>query len=446
MSSKHASNNADACVESGEWTPVPTSFVLSLQDVYAASTAYYPTWQASTKMAFHMIGCSGNEQDLTPQQRVADAMVAQIAAPNTPPGVQSQPVAPGWMFHLGDITYTFTDGSEGTDQTYLYNQLFYGPYTEYKLPIVAIPGNHDSKNTNTNPEIEHFLLNFCAASPIDQTDNSTDDRPAMTQPYPYFVLQTPVATIIGLFTNVQNGGVLDDPMAYNGTSTSGYTTGPQYQWLVRQLKAYGGKGLPVLLALHYPPYSGATDFTQRADPNLAPEVNPPNPNPTLLPIGMILQQAIADSGVYPDAVFSAHAHLYERLTYTTAAGREIPCLIVGSSGHSAVEQLSADCAGDYGTDVAPPLPLTEVPYLTLPTNDTVSVVNYNDRDFGFLRVTVDTTANTLTGEFFTAYYEPQTTHNTYPAQPQTPPAFPLLYDWFTLDLANHTLIAPTYSV
>src|SRR5262249_16830852 len=153
-----------------------------------------------------------------------------------------------------------------------------------------------------------------------------------------------------------------------------------------------------------------------------------------------------DSGVYPDAVFSAHAHLYQRLTYTTAAGREIPYLIVGSCGHSAVEQLSADCAGDAGTDSAPPLPLTAVEYLTLPTNDTVSVVNYNERDFGFLRVTIDTTANTLTGEFFTAYYEPESDHDTYPAQPTTAPTYPILYDWFTLDLANHKLIAPTYSV
>src|SRR5689334_8516209 len=98
MSSKHSkqvATNTDACVESGEWTALstspPSSLALSLEDVYAASTAYYPAWQASTKMAFHMIGCSGNDQDLTPQQQVANAMVTQITTPNTPASVQSDP-------------------------------------------------------------------------------------------------------------------------------------------------------------------------------------------------------------------------------------------------------------------------------------------------------------------------------------------------------------------
>jgi len=66
------------------------------------------------------------------------------------------------------------------------------------------------------------------------------------------------------------------------------------------------------------------------------------------------------------------------------------------------------------------------------------MANYNDRDFGFLRVTIDTTAKTLIGEFFTAYFEaPDTAHNTYPAPP--PPTFPVLYDSFTLNLSTHTL-------
>jgi hypothetical protein len=82
----------------------------------------------------------------------------------------------------------------------------------------------------------------------------------------YWRLDTPLAYINGLYANVSNGGVLDDP-----TQSRDPTKGPQYGWLVDQLtycKTQNASGTPraILLALHYPPHNGTLDFHQRGNP------------------------------------------------------------------------------------------------------------------------------------------------------------------------------------
>ena len=139
------------------------------------------------------------------------------------------------------------------------------------------------------------------------------------------------------------------------TSTAGSSTipratsSPQYDWLVSTLKTIRkcDDGRAVFVAVHYPPYSAAADFLQRGDPNLGPT---PRPHP-LEPLAMILQRAYRESKQYPDAVFSAHAHHYQRITYTCADGLQIPHLIVGCGGHGPIESLVDDCTGRGG---APP--------------------------------------------------------------------------------------------
>jgi hypothetical protein len=240
----------------------------------------------------------------------------------------------------------------------------------------------------------------------------------MTQPYPYWVLRTPLACIVGLYANDINGGQLDDPTG---------TDRPQYDWFVRTLKALRkqARGRAVLLAIHYPPYSAATNFQQRGDPNLGPT---PRRQP-LRPLGMILEEAYQESGQYPDAVFSAHAHHYQRITYTQAGGREIPYLIVGSGGHAPIEALAHDCDGLFGIAPSTPSPLVYPPGLSLPTGDSACLAAYNNQDFGFLRVTLNQKRKTLTGEFFAVYSE---------VRDSAP--LPALYDSFTLDLRKHVLL------
>ena len=139
--------------------------------------------------------------------------------------------------------------------------------------------------------------------------------------------------------------LLDDPNAYPV-----FTNGPQYQWLVGELKAVAAANSQnspkkaVLLAVHYPPYSGATNFNVRGNPSQGP-----GPDVSNAPyLAVALQQAIADSGQRPDAIFSDHAHLFQHLTYTFADGTVMPCLVTGCGGHSPLEVLSDQCDGEPG--------------------------------------------------------------------------------------------------
>ena len=126
----------------------------------------------------------------------------------------------------------------------------------------------------------------------------------MIQPYVYWRLNTPLAYIIGLYSNIANGGILDDPTKY-----SDFTKGPQYQWLVGELKAVAAansKNSPkkaVLLMVHYPPYSGTANFNVRGDPSKGP--GPSLSNAPYLSVA--LQKAFTVSGQRPDAIFSARA-------------------------------------------------------------------------------------------------------------------------------------------
>ncbi|HYZ74684.1 MAG TPA: hypothetical protein VE641_16515 [Chthoniobacterales bacterium] len=87
-------------------------------------------------------------------------------------------------------------------------------------------------------------------------------------------------------------------------------------------------------------------------------------------------------------VLSAHAHLYQRITYQHADGREIPYMIVGSGGHPPVENLFETCTKGELERRPPPLDLVLPPGSDPPNGDTAKVVAYNDTDFGFARITV----------------------------------------------------------
>src|SRR5258708_39164525 len=161
------------------------------------------------------------------------------------------------------------------------------------------------------------------------------------------------------------------------------TDNPQYQWLVKPLKGIKDDGKMIFLALHYPPYSGAANFAERGDPNLGPTPRRAPPAGVLQPLSNILQQAFHESAQYPDVVISAHAHLYQRITYTYANGWQIPHLIAGSGGHAPVEKVSKTCAGATATLPNPPFDVV-LPFASpLPKVDSPKVVPYNHIEFLF---------------------------------------------------------------
>jgi hypothetical protein len=434
MNGSHADASTMSCVEKGIWTPVPRAAPADLRAYTLRLGDLDPeTHQAiidADALTFHLVGCSGDFTDHDAQNAVAVAMAGQAHASGALGTLVSGARPAAFLFHLGDITYKPDKPANGTgqvdkDQDDLYQQQFFAPFASYPRRIVAIAGNHDGKDAahDKHSAIQHFLATFCATT----GSRGTTQRPPVPQPYVYWRLTTPFAYIISLYANIANGGVLDDPADPVHT--------PQYDWLVAQLrdvKTRNTKNTPpkaVLLAVHYPPYSGASNFAQRGNPALvrteAGDAVPHTAQAAPLPLAARLEQAFAQSGQYPDLVVSAHAHLYQRLTTQYADGRQVPYLIAGSGGHVPVENLWALCGG--GASAPRPLPFDAVlpPGLSLLPGQRVQVVSYWDEtrggDYGFLRLTITPgPPRTLHGEFFAAYPGPLT-----------------LRDAFRLDLDTH---------
>ena len=417
-----------ACVEHGVWNPIPVEppggpHHLKLKDVDVDQSH---TIRERGTITFHAVGCSGDFKEHLPGLLVAKAMAAQISDPH---GTGGNPAAVGssFLFHLGDLVYKDEDPSDpdGKDQTSMYNAQFYAQYASYGREIFAIAGNHDCKTSihKKKSGILHFLQNFCGSKRERSSDDQTASsrRLTMIQPYPYWLFETAVCYFVCLYTYDLNGGQLDDPMGTNN---------PQYQWLVATLKGIkaAANGKVVFLALHYPPYSGAANFAERGDPNLGPTPRRAPPAGVLLPLGNILEQAFHQSGQYPDVVLSAHAHSYQRIIYTYASGWQIPYLVAGTGGHGPIEKISKTCSGEAVTLPSVPFDISVPPGLALPKGDSVKVVFYNDKDYGFLRITVDTSQKIVIGEFYSAYNE------------SNPGAtVPVLSDSFILRLDKHTI-------
>jgi len=371
-------------------------------------------------MSFHITGCTGHFGNQEPGRAVARAMAAQIADPRSGGGSEAGKAA-AFFFHLGDIVYKDTDAAnpERSDMQKLFNEQFYATYDCYTREIFTVPGNHDGKikDKEGKSAIEHFMMNFCTSDRRISTDNLSSHRKTMIQPYPYWLFRTPLAYFVCLYANDVNAGQLDDPESDET---------PQFDWLVDTLKDIRKEddGRAVLLAIHYPPFSGASNFPERSNPNLGPTPH----TRVLRPLAKILQEAFQASKFYPDAVFSAHAHHYQRLTYFCADGRQIPYLIVGSGGHTPVEALAERCDGSIGTP--PQLPVRSVapPGFAFPAGESAQMVSYNDKEHGFLRMTLDLKGRTLLGEYFAAY-----------SAANGAIGLPALRDCFTLDLSMHRI-------
>jgi hypothetical protein len=410
------------CVEHGVWVPIPREsppgpLMLRLKDVDSKESAAV---KRNGVMTFHMTGCTGHFGHPVPQAKVATAMARQITAPHSFGGTKHA-VAPSFFYHLGDIVYKDEDKSdqERADQQKLYNEHFYVPYSGYGRNIFAIAGNHDGKDSK-RPEksaIQQFLRNFCDSARNPSPDDQAGGRLTMIQPYPYWLLKTPLAYFIGLYTNDVNAGQLDDPAGEQRR---------QYDWMVQTLRAIrkAKDGRATFVAVHYPPFSAAANFLQRGDPNLGPT----RWGRTVRPLGVILEEAFQESGRYPDAVFSAHAHLYQRITYTLADGRQIPYLIVGSGGHSPIESLACSCDGEWGPAPATPCETVLPMGLTLSHGVNAQLMAYNNLDFGFLRLTLIAHKKHLIGEFFAAFSEIRDSAK-----------LPQLCDSFRLDLREHRM-------
>jgi len=91
-----------------------------------------------------------------------------------------------------------------------------------------------------------------------------------------------------------------------------------------------------------------------------------------------LDQACAAAEVWPHAVLAGHAHNYQRFTRTRPDGSEIPYIVCGNGGHG-LQTLSR------GSALRTPL----VVQAAGGGKDQVVLENYDDQDYGYLRVLVN---------------------------------------------------------
>ncbi len=331
--------------------PMPVSGagepILTLAQVYgSAGAAKENAVQQSGQIVFHSVGDTGSVAGPVTQSLVADKMVSDFSEANAAD-------VPSFLYHLGDVVYYFGEA------TYYYDQ-FYEPYRDYPAPILAIPGNHDGVVYASDPEasLDAFLRNFCAASPLQSPDSGGLLRTAMIQPGVYYTLQAPFVRILGIYSNV-----LEDPGVISGQNGQNTVLdNRQIAFLTTALGRVKSEKFTgaVIIAVHHPPFTGGSDH---------------GGSPLML---ADIDSACQAAGVWPHAVFSGHAHNYQRYT-RTVAGLQIPYLVAGCGGHSPLTSMRATYRTPYVID------------------STLTLENYDDTDYGYLRVVV--TATTMRIEF-----------------------------------------------
>ncbi len=325
------------------------------------------------KLVFHCVGDTGGVNGTATQEAIAHAMGAQIqlAAPSN---------RPTFFYHLGDVVY-FNGLREH------YNEQFFEPYKYYPAPIFAIPGNHDGDisvrrgdEPDNEPTLTGFLENFCAS----QIEHIDTYRATMTQPYVYWTLEAPFATIIGLYSNVD--GSLD-----------GRGTVEQLRWFEGQMaKAPADKCL--LVAVHHPPYSLDADH---------------GGSPAILDA---IERTARITNRWPDAVFSGHVHNYQRFT-RTLPDRQIPFVVAGAGGYANAPKSMHKLQLDQERQRIP----SGKPFKT--TLADVTLEHFDQENPGFMRVTVD--AESLAVEYFIVPFD------------DAPPSEPV--DGFRLNWKTHVL-------
>ena len=319
--------------------------------------------QSANQITLHVVGDTGAVMPthLTKEETVADAMAADVQA--------GGPTAPSFFFHLGDIVYYFGE------HQYYYDQ-FYEPYRAYDRPIFAIPGNHDgvtygdSSTSKAPPTLEAFLRNFCAATPGASPDSGGLMRSTMTQPGVYFTLDAPLVSIIGLYSNV-----LEGPGIISSQGNKYPISDEQLLFLTSELQRLKPSRMAgeraVLLAVHHPPLS--VDAKHSGSTGLAQDMD----------------TACQQAGLWPDAVFSGHAHLYQRFT-RHVANQDIPYVVSGSGGYNAISS---------------PQPIPKAPF----TNGDTTLEIDPIIDYGYLKVTIDMTSSPRL--LTIAFYQPKVGKN-----------------------------------
>src|SRR6202034_2446320 len=316
--------------------------------------------QRAGTITFHSVGDTGAakvnraqtiQRAIADEAEVADAMSAEVASGGTN--------GPAFFFHLGDVIYNFGEAQ------YYYDQ-FYEPFRAYDRPIFAIPGNHDgmvfgqSSSAPQVPTLDAFLTNFCAATEGPSPDGGGLVRSVMTQPGVYFTLDAPYVSIIGVYSNV-----LDVPGVISSQGGHFPILDDQLAFLVSELKRLApdrNAGNPAaIVAAYHPP------LCAHAQPAGTTGVH------------IDLDAACQESGLWPYAVLSGHAHLYQRFTRIAGPNNKQTPYVVAGSGGFAITPPQAKLGpapitvGDHTLEVDP---IVKFGYLTVTCDGKTLCINF----------------------------------------------------------------------
>ncbi len=301
------------------------------------------------QMIFHMVGDTGGINSADCQKRLAGKMAEQYLCALA----GHQP--PAFLYHLGDIVYHYGEADQYADQ-------FLKPFDTYPGQIYAIAGNHDT-DVNMDSEapyesLEAFYTAFCNVAPKTIHFGNGNVRKSQVQPHVYWTMQAPLATIIGLHTNVPKYGHIDRE---------------QKNWFIKELQhaARFNPEKAIIVCMHHAPYS--------ADVN----------HGSSMPMISFLEDAFEEAGVKPDVVFSGHVHNYQRFSKKYADGKTVPFIVAGAGGFDELHQLADPYNPVYDTDNA--------------LLENVKLENYCDNCHGFLKVSIQKTplSFSIQGEYFT---------------------------------------------
>jgi hypothetical protein len=207
----------------------------------------------------------------------------------------------------------------------------------------------------------------------------------------YFTLDAPMASIVGLYSNVLEGpGMISSQGKKYPVSDAQLNV---LQGELQRLKPARTAGeRAVIIAVHHPPLSA--DAKHGGSTGLSNDID----------------TACKNAGLWPDAVLSGHAHLYQRFT-RRVANQDIPYLVSGSGGYNAKANLM---------EKTPKAPFTQGD-VTLEIDPVI--------EYGYLTVTLDMTS--AAKKMTIAFNSPKLGRN---------------HDHVTVDLVKHQIIKTTGKV
>ena len=187
-----------------------------------------------------------------------------------------------------------------------------------------------------------------------------------------FGAEAPLQRIVALYSNV-----LEDP----GVIASPDIGTAQLDFLQAALTRAKGFSGALILAHHHPAYTVGSRHGWSE--------------------GMRAQidKTCAETGVWPHAVLSAHAHNYQRFTRVHQA-MQIPYIVAGNGGHNVARlkrepdaggapMAAANASRTRGTSrYETPFRAPTVLQSAGDGKDLVRLENYDDQDFGYLRIVV----------------------------------------------------------